>query len=386
MKWVKSYIKRPVLDKILILVFASFMFVTLFADFLANDLPLFARVDNNATWPILEKVLTGQSTWSAEFADLSTMVVRAPVPYSTRPDPGLAGRYLPPFSKSVTGEGIHWLGTDRLGRDVLACLIYGCRKSLGVAFLSMLLAALLGIGLGVLAGYWKNKYPVTHPLLASTIMLITVYCGYLTWYGVLESRYLVLVVVLLILAALAGKNWLPGRHNFRLPFDNLLMRFIEVFQSVPTLLIILALTGIILNPGLIGLALIIGLLRWPVFARYSRGEVLKVREQNYVLAAKISGLNHTRIIRRYILPQAMGTLIVVFAFGVASVVLLESTLSFLGLGVPPEEITWGALLGQAKTNTSAWWLAIFPGLGIFVLVTSLNLLGDRLRLSLDPED
>ncbi len=138
------------------------------------------------------------------------------------------------------------------------------------------------------------------------------------------------------------------------------------------------------TPSLTFLALIIALLRWPRFALFVRSEVQKIKARNDILAARISGLKDSTILFRLVLPEAMTSVVVIFAFGMASTIILESTLSFLGIGVPIDEVTWGSILGQARENISAWWLAIFPGVAIFILIMSLNFLGERLRIKLNP--
>ncbi|MCE2392157.1 MAG: ABC transporter permease, partial [Proteobacteria bacterium] len=132
------------------------------------------------------------------------------------------------------------------------------------------------------------------------------------------------------------------------------------------------------------LMVLLGLTGWVGIARFIRGEFLKVRSQDYVSAALALGASDVRVMLRHILPNAIAPVLVSMSFGVASAILTESALSFLGIGVPQHLVTWGSILSEARANTFAWWLAVFPGFAIFVTVTAYNLLGDGLRDALDP--
>ncbi len=362
----------------------TFVFVAVFADFLANDVPIYVKQGNQTAWPLVDKLM-GRSVaghWQTLPAD---RIVFTPIAFAATQSTHLTARLLPPLSRSQLGvhQHRHWLGTDRLGRDIAAGMVHGCRKSLFVALLAMIVAFCVGTLIGALAGYWGNG-GLHLSLVGMLLVLVAIYyAGYLLYYDLLAWGW-----VLTMMLVLSTVVWLLGKHVARpvvpLPLDALLLRSIEVFNSVPTLLLLMAIGAMFVKPTLLGLALIIGLLRWTRFARFARAEALKIKDRDYILSARVSGQNDRQILTRYILPESLGPLLVAFAFGVASVVLLESTLSFLGIGVPIEEMTWGSMLGQARSNVQAWWLAVFPGLAIFLLVIGLNLAGDSLNRSLDP--
>ncbi|MBU2966588.1 ABC transporter permease [Amphritea sp. 2_MG-2023] len=227
--------------------------------------------------------------------------------------------FLPPFQNSN-----YILGTDTLGRDVLAGLIYGARISLLVGLVSTTIALLIGIPLGAYAGY----------------------------YG----------------------GWV----------DELLMRFTEIFQTVPSFALAVVLVAIF-EPSVYSITGAIAIVSWPPVARLVRGEFLSLRGQEYVLAAKLNGQSNRNIIMREILPNSLSPIIVLASLMVASAILLESSLSFLGLG-DPEIMSWGYMIGAAKTVIrQAWWLSFIPGVAIAITVLSLNLLGEGLNEALNPK-
>lgn len=216
------------------------------------------------------------------------------------------------------------LGTDDLGRDVLARILYGARISLLVGFVAVGIASLIGIVLGALAGY----------------------------YG----------------------RWVDG----------LLMRFVDIMLCFPTFFLILAVIAF-LEPSIWNIMIIIGLTGWMGVARLVRAEFLSLRERDFVQAARALGASDARLIFRHILPNALSPVLVSATLGVAGAILTESALSFLGIGVQPPTPSWGNMLIAGKqTLGTAWWLSAFPGLAILITVLGYNLLGEGIRDALDP--
>jgi peptide/nickel transport system permease protein len=216
------------------------------------------------------------------------------------------------------------LGTDDLGRDVLARIFYGARISLLVGFVAVGISTLIGILLGALAGY----------------------------YG----------------------RWV----------DALIMRFVDIMLCFPSFFLILAVIAF-LEPSIWNIMIIIGLTSWMGVARLVRAEFLSLRERDFVLAARALGARDSRIIFRHILPNSMSPVLVSATLGVAGAILTESALSFLGIGVQPPTPSWGNMLITGKqTLGTAWWLSAFPGLAILITVLGYNLLGEGIRDALDP--
>jgi peptide/nickel transport system permease protein len=221
-------------------------------------------------------------------------------------------------------DGQHRFGTDELGRDVLARMVHGARVSLTVGLLATLMSLVVGSFLGAIAGY----------------------------YGGLA-------------------DWLVSRT-------------IEVVLCFPLLFLALAIVAFF-GPSIWTIMIALGLTTWTTEARFVRGEFLRIREMEFAYAARASGARDFRVIFRHLLPNALAPVLVSASFGVAYAILTESSLSFLGLGVPLPMATWGSILGSAQQYIEyAWWLVVFPGVAIFLTVASFNIIGDRFRDALDP--
>ncbi|MBC7862266.1 MAG: ABC transporter permease, partial [Bacteroidia bacterium] len=195
------------------------------------------------------------------------------------------------------------------------------------------------------------------------------------------------IIVILFAAYKAGK--LVGKIKFLnkkvfVPVDSIISRCIEILNSMPLFLLIVTL-GVIAKPSYSTLIMIIGFTSWTSIARLTRAEFLRIRSLDYIVAGKSFGFTNMRIIFKHALPNALAPSLVAIAFGIASCILVESSLSFLGVGVPPDVITWGKLISAARESTSSWWLVVFPGIAIFLTVLMYNLIGEGLRDALDPK-
>ena len=218
----------------------------------------------------------------------------------------------------------HLLGTDENGRDVLSRILHGTRISLAAGVFSVAIAVVLGVGSGIISGYFGGR------------------------------------------------------------LDNIIMRFMDALLAFPTLVLALAITAA-LGPGLRNAMIAIGIVYTPLFARLTRGQVLSVREREFVEAARTIGAGHLRIMAQHILPNVFAPLIVQISLSIALAILAEATLSFLGLGVQPPEPSWGSMVSRGKDYLDmAPWLAFAPGGAILLAVIGFNFLGDAIRDAMDP--
>ncbi len=237
----------------------------------------------------------------------------------------IISRLQPPMVADRDGVVQHYLGTDGLGRDVLSRLIYGARVSLLVGFTAVFIGGVLGVVLGMTAGYVGGRV------------------------------------------------------------DAVIMRLADIQLAFPFILLAIMFL-VVLGSGVLNLVLILGIGQWVTYARIARGQTMSQREKEYVEAARALGARGPSVLFQTILPNILAPLIVIASFNVASVILSEAALSFLGLGVPPTVPTWGGMLAESRDQLLAgrWWLAVYPGVAIMLTVLSFNILGDWLRDFLDP--
>jgi peptide/nickel transport system permease protein len=293
------------------------------ADFIANDKPYYLAYRGQTYFPIFRSYLVsaGLGQWPLELLNVDFKKLAG------------AKTVFPPIPYRQTNINLlepveppsmkHWFGTDKLGRDVLAGIIHGSRISLSIGFVAVGIAVVIGVMLGAVAGYFAS------------------------WEDLLISR------------------------------------LFEVMLSIPTFFLLITIAAL-LPPSIFLTMAIIGLTGWVGIARFTRNEFLQIRNLDYVTAAIALGVSNRKVMFKHILPNALAPVIVSVVLGIAGAILVESALSFLGIGVPAELVTWGSILHEASTTTFAWWLAVFPGFAIFITVLAYYLVGEGLREVLDP--
>ena len=300
-----------------------FVVMALGADFIANDKPYYTQYKGQSYFPILRGYLVDLklAKWPAELLNVDYKKLDG------------ASSLFPPIPYRPSNinllepleppSGRHWFGTDKLGRDVMAGMVHGSRVSLSIGFVAVGIAVLIGVVLGGIAGYFG------------------------AW------------------------------------TDLVISRLFEVMLSIPTFFLLITIAAL-LPPSIFLTMFIIGATSWVGIARFTRNEFLKIRNLDYVTAAIALGVSDRKVMFKHILPNALAPVIVSVVLGIAGAILVESSLSFLGIGVPAELVTWGSILHEASTTTYAWWLAVFPGFAIFITVLAYYLVGEGLREVLDP--
>jgi len=308
--------------------------------------------------------------------------LRTPVPYSAQTI-DKKNRSVGPFDKQDVSSLYyrHWLGTDLLGRDTLAGLIWGTNVALKVGFFASLISLLIGIAMGYLSGYIGDDTIKVYRWQILVTLLLLLAALFYAVYGNGLIRWLPTFFFLAWGISLVVRNDADymGKHKVSIPFDVIVSRVIEVFRSVPDIFIILVLVSLFRKAALTNVIIIIAIMKWPAITRFLRAEILKLKRSDHVVASKALGISRTYIFRKNILPLALSPVIVSVAFGFSSSILLESTLSFLGIGIPIDQVTWGSILSGARSNISSWWLALFPGIYIYLTVRLFHSIGDSIN-------
>ncbi len=400
--------------------FLLYLFVAVLAPLLANKEPLFMIQGKQWTFPAFQQKpyilldVEGQKVslnrasvdWKSVPASIK---IFAPVPYDPSTSDPYNYNYISPFApqwaqinpstnkaEPLPWRFRHWLGTTKTGADVLSGLIYSTRLSLLIGFLTMLLASLIGILIGALAGFYGDHLLKVNKmsLLISLLLIVP------AWYYIFQLPLKVDVlstniqdtnppsfvwlkvlffIFILCLPFLLHRNM--AKYSFfkkqiSIPLDTLISRFIELFLSVPRLILIITLAAI--SPASVwSIILILGFTSWTGIARLVRGEFIRLRHTGFSDATASLGFSPARKIFYHLLPNAFAPVRVVIVFGIATAILAEAGLSFLGIGLPTDTVSWGTLLAAGREQFSAWWLVVFPGIAISLLLMTLNKIGDE---------
>ena len=417
-------------DKIaLICLYLLFLLIgiAVLAPFIANERPLYAEYKGYTLYPAFSSESRTDSIFKEngsldevlqyDITDWRTLdfkkVVWPLIPYSPEGMDRYNRDYVSPSGKqrfkNKDGEITeapkkfrHLLGTDGIGRDLASGLIHGTRISLMVGLVSMGIASLIGIILGALAGFFgDNKLKM--PRIKYHFTLIGLFFGF--FYGFGQRKYaisdgfsegvvsgmvellistgiiILSVTIFRLISRLIKINKL--QEETYVPIDTFVSRGIELLNSIPRLLLIITITAVVERSIWI-VMIIIGITGWTGIARFTRAELLRIRSLEFVQAAQSLGFSSARTIFKHALPNALAPVFVSIAFGIASAILIESGLSFLGIGVPDDIVTWGSLLNLGRQNLEAWWLIIYPGMAIFLTITIYNMIAEASRDALDP--
>lgn len=401
-------------------------FLSVFANILANKAPLTCSYQGERLYPFLSPSSRGEF-YDAEVGRMRQMFFRevdwqvqeledvmwAPVPYGANTI--LGAEALPPGARrsyqdrggnqvEVDTRFRHILGTSAYGVDLLAGLIYGTRISLLVGLLAAGLAGLIGVLIGAAAAYWGNER-LRFKRGTFIFGMIGLFFGWfygfhlrrfiladaagVSWWNFLVPLLLSCLIYILIVGVfmmlgkrISRRGWLAGQ--IALPVDTIISRGIEWIQSVPVLLLVVAIAAIFKDRSIWLVMTIIGLTAWPGIAVLVRGQMLSILPRNYIEAARALGLSDVQILFRHALPNALPSIFVIFSSVVGSAILAESSLSFLRL--VEQAPSWGGLISDAHKleHLSHWWIAVFPGLLIFLTVLSFNMLAELWRDASDP--
>jgi len=347
-----------------------YLFVAIFGPILSNDKALICSSEDGLSFPAFNnQIKKDECNWS----------IGSLIPYSYQSiDP--QNRKKGPFDQQEV-EGLlhrHWLGTDTIGRDVLAGLIRGARISFFVASVSLLIAFLIGMLVGYLMGlvgddqFSLNLYQILFALLG---MFFAVF------YLINSAWILAVTVLFLCLSVIFLLSRINNTKCYTIPLDWILMRKIELFKSIPGLFLLLFFLTLFKQPSYWNIILIIALTAWTGIARFARAELLKIKASNFYLSSKSFGQSSWSFFWSNAIKNILPPITIALAYGFSSTVLLEASLSFLGIGIPADEVSWGGLLSEARKNFSMWWMAIFPGIAIYLVLVSFNQLAKTINQS-----
>lgn len=428
-KYAWSQFKKNKIALISLYLLGLLIIIGVFAPYIANDRPLYAIYKGNTLYPAFAKETRTDSIFKnknkTEFEEVLQYditdwrqlkyekVIWTPIPYSPTTLDRYNRDYVSPGGKQryknskgeITNPPAkfrHLLGTDGIGRDLASGLIHGTRISLMVGIVAMGIAGIIGIILGALAGFFGDNVLKTSRI-RYYLTLLGIFLGF--FYGFGQRKYLIadgfsngvtsgmwqlfisfLVVIGSILICQFISRFLKFgilKKEVYVPIDTFVSRGIELLNSIPRLLLIITITAVVERSIWI-VMIIIGVTGWTGIARFTRAEFLRIRSLEYIQAAQSLGFSNFRTIFKHGLPNSLAPVFVSIAFGIASAILIESSLSFLGIGVPDDIVTWGSLLNLGRQNLEAWWLIIFPGMAIFLTITIYNMIAEASRDALDP--
>ena len=384
-----------------VIVFIFLGFSGLFSDIIANVRPLWCNIEGVHYFPAFRSIINrgridyGDPNLKQYEENNSWQLI--PANQKLMPLIKFAGNIKTvdkskrPLSKS-SSEETHWLGTDPEGRDVLAALLAGARTALLTGSIAILLSLFVGGILGGIAGYFGDTgATATRGMLVAlaTGTVAALFFTLISRKSIFSAGGLRFMEALLLFAGITVVSILAGRllakipvfaKKVVLPLDLLILRLAEIFSAVPMFIVLLTVSAMLVDRSLMNMIVLIGLLSWPGTALFLRAELLKIRQMEYITAARGLGLPEWRILWHHAVPNAIRPVMVAFALGTSSAVLLEAGIAFLNIGnYSMHQITWGQLLQTARGNIELWWVWLPPGIVICLLVGALFEWSERLN-------
>ena len=383
-----------------------FVIIALSSTFVANERPWYIKVEGKSYSPLLNGLLVdlGVAKWpmallpAEDWTDKTyDKIVFTLIPYSPRSIDHKNLNARGPFERQriKSWRFRHWMGTDKTGRDVAAGMLHGTRMALWLGSIMVGIAISMGLLLGGIAGYFGDQGLIVPKARVWAILLflpfLFFYLAYLpgvaegasAWaQGFQQLVYLILYLILVLLLDRLLHLFLPKLGRYVVPLDTLLMRLLEVVDAIPSMILVLAIIATLEQPTTTYMMVVVGIVSSASVARFVRAEFLKVRQQTYMEAGRALGFTHLRLLFRHALPNALGPLLVLISFIMATAIVTESQLSMLVIGAP-DRVTWGSILGELRgQHQIEWWLALFPGLAIFFTVLTFKYLSEGLSEAL----
>lgn len=397
-----------------IFVLSFWLLVALFAPWIATSEPWYVKIGEQSIFPAFSferyyslpntaNKLQLQDKTVFDWQKLNaSKIIFAPIPYAPNSSDLDNADYVSPFAHQVKNyNGVdqampfhfrHWLGTNKRGEDVLSGLLHGARFSLFIAFTAMLISLVIGVLMGILSGFYANSEWRTNRLvfviklvLLATLFFIFFLQRFAFWRIGLDKENVLSEVLFSIvgfslscficfkvLTIFERKRLLQGKV-ISIGWDTYVQRIVELVQALPLILFLLMLSAIS-RPSYWQLILVMGLVNWISIARILRVELQAMRSSDYFILLRGLGINDRGILFGRALPALLPLIVINFAIGIAHCILAEAGLSFLGIGIPADIVSWGTLLSGAKENWNAWWLVLFPGIALASVVTALNAL------------
>ncbi len=367
-----------------------FTFFAIFASLIANERPIYIENQGKSSWPIFTS-----ANWEFNCSEQTCTRRYTLIPFSPSTIDA-SSIYAPPGEKSEEYGYRHLLGSDELGRDVLAAIIHGSRTALLISGLAAFLALVMGLLYGMILGYYGDDRLGFSSYQLIGFMIISILVFFLFAFTrnlclgmYISPRNFILIGFILLMLYLTGiyqlKYIRSKGKSIQLRLDDVGMRLIDLVKALPALFIVLFVLQIVEGQAVTTLVLLIAFLLWAPITRHARAETIRLRENPAIQSAILSGRSDMYIMRHHVLPFIVRPLFVTLSFSMAGAILLEATLSFLGLGLPVDHVSWGTMINAARTESSAWWLLVFPGICMLLLIWSFQHIGRSVEIRMRKE-